>query len=468
MADIHQQQAIALGNTKKNIIITGDTNSGKTWVFRQKGQDVPPTPDGPVTSYDYQLVQDMHRPFKLHVILGIGLSEHTNPYVLFQLILKKKPPLFHICKMDEVLYVEEAFRCPGFMIALLFALIEHYARMHNRKPLQLILIGDPFKCRPILYDAEASMCPNAIFTSDSFIMAHLQPSHCELDIIHSNGACETTRMIMAAARRCNWSPTSLDRVRHYVYTGSIDDVVGRMVILVATNKQVDVINADYIKQFEKITTIIATYPDDAIEFAENSIEIAIGMCGICTRSYTKGSNQYYNGEMVTVLAIGKVSENEGGPLPISMDAKASKFIILRRASGDTFKMSPKKNEAGVWQYDLQPGIAITIYRSQGMTLHNVMVDLNYIRTHGVLYTAMSHVCAVGTPSDEGSHVLGDEQHLALINFNEEHLVDKTRHLDALAVEFDERGVRDTPAPHKLHSPTTNCMICMCTTYSLQQ
>jgi len=444
-----------------NIIISGAAGSGKSHLVRQ-------WPPGMSTASAFSPIHDSPRAMTIHALTGVKPSAITNALVLFQMCTKQDSPLWHVCKFDEVLYVEEAFTCPAFMIALLIALVDHYARVHGRAPLRIVLIGDPFQCPPVLHNPNNIRCASGLFVGDPFILAHLQAKHIHLTTSHRHGQCERTQTLMRACRHCVWSPTALDVLRNYVYTGPVVELLKRMVVLVATNDKVAKITEQHMTLFAKKTKIIAAPAPNATDCEDDSIQIAIGQTCVCTRNHSPPRGpSYYNGEVVTVLAINGVSDEEGGPLPITMRAKGCKFITLQRESGDIFDMVPSKTSSGGCQFDLLSGTILTIHRAQGMTLARVAIDLENVETPGSVYTAMSRIREVGDPSDLGTHTLGEKQNFAVLNLNEDHLVDQRRHLNPVATEFDERGVKDTPMPHKLHEPRENCIICMCAMHSLK-
>lgn len=103
-------------------------------------------------------------------------------------------------------------------------------------------------------------------------------------------------------------------------------------------------------------------------------------------------DEYYNGEQGFIKEI---TENDGDINELIIEKNSGDIVYLERASYDYNDFKLKDGEiideplATFYQFPLKLAYAITIHKSQGMSIRNLICDIDHIFENGQLYVALS-------------------------------------------------------------------------------
>ncbi|CZE47923.1 ATP-dependent DNA helicase [Campylobacter geochelonis] len=184
---------------------------------------------------------------------------------------------------------------------------------------------------------------------------------------------------------------------------------GENTVLFGRNKEADELNKFMLEKLANDTEISQGYyeiyssnlPDDRVEkWLKNlnvvdSFEFKIGAKVIFTTnkySLTHEKILFYNGESGTIKDIEK---KDGQIESIIVEKNNGEIIEVERNSYDLTEIAIESDSldytvlASYYQFPIRLAYAITIHKSQGMSIENLVCDLNNIFTDGQLYVALS-------------------------------------------------------------------------------
>ena len=176
----------------------------------------------------------------------------------------------------------------------------------------------------------------------------------------------------------------------------VSNPCGKAVTLCALNRQADSINAHMLEKLKdhRVYTgqVIGKVSEDDM-FAPKNLEIAPGARVLLTVNDSDG--RWINGSEADVVecrddeVIISIGGNNITCGPVTQVITETEIIEEMGADGKT-KMKPFQKEVGRYiQFPFKLGWAISIHKSQGMTLEEVNIDPSGCFAHGQLYVALS-------------------------------------------------------------------------------
>ncbi len=178
---------------------------------------------------------------------------------------------------------------------------------------------------------------------------------------------------------------------------SIEDI-SRFTFLVSTNEEVDKYNNIMLK---RMMTASGLDDSDFVEFkpviikqsakksAPQSIKLIVGCKVLITYNITP---ELCNGRTCTIVSIDKKNKTVNVKLCGSKDDNIFAITYIERTEDSICPDTKKWKQNKLYSYmPLRVGYAITIHKSQGATLENVVLDINRIFSIYQLYVAVSRV-----------------------------------------------------------------------------
>ena len=174
-------------------------------------------------------------------------------------------------------------------------------------------------------------------------------------------------------------------------------------VLFGRNYEADELNNKMLSklpaQLERAEALVEIYDENLNEnaldrwianlYAPEILNIKIGAKVIFT---VNKWGEYYNGERGQIMQILK----EGGEIKsVIVQKEGGEIVEVERARFDMseFVMAgehlQERARASLTQFPLKLAYAITIHKSQGMSIENLVCDLNHIFANGQLYVALS-------------------------------------------------------------------------------
>ncbi|MCK9344885.1 MAG: AAA family ATPase [Candidatus Pacebacteria bacterium] len=404
-----QDEAFEILKTGRNVFVTGPAGSGKTHLvnryiayLREHNIDIGITASTGIAATHMGGVT-------IHSWAGIGVAAHLSPYDLEAML--EKGYLHKRFEKVKVLIIDEVSMLHHFRLDLVNNVLK--TMKHSSKPfggVQVILVGDFFQLPPIARMGE----PEArfVYASDAwreagFTICYLSEQYRQQDdaaisILNEIRAGQVSPQARAhlKSRHNVRSPKFTTSTKLFTHNADVDSL---------NDDELDRIPDSEVTQYEMTTRgnekIAATLKKSCL--APEFLRLKPGARVMCVKNNFEAG--YVNGTLGVVVECGEMDD------PVIQTANG-KTITISRAS---WKIEEDgKVKAEILQYPLRLAWAITVHKSQGMSLDAVEVDLSKSFEPGMGYVALSRVRTL-----EGLTILG-------INENALQVHSEVRELDA--------------------------------------
>lgn len=387
-----QDEAFEILKTGRNVFVTGPAGSGKTHLvnryiayLREHDIDIGITASTGIAATHMGGVT-------IHSWAGIGVASHLSPYDLEAML--ERGYLHKRFEKVKVLIIDEVSMLHHFRLDLVDKVLRTMKR--GDKPfggVQVILCGDFFQLPPIARHGE----PKALFVYASeawkdagFTICYLSEQFRQEDDV-AISILNEIRSGVVSEKSMNHL-RSRYKVRSPKFTESTK--------LFTHNADVDGLNDTELERIEgdEITTYVMTSKGkEAIAvalkkscLAPEALRLKPGARVMCVKNNFEAG--YVNGTLGVVVSCGEMDD------PVIRTASGKKITIPRAS----WKIEEDgKVKAEILQYPLRLAWAITVHKSQGMSLDAVEVDLSKSFEPGMGYVALSRVRSL-----EGLTILG--------------------------------------------------------------
>lgn len=407
-----QEKALAILKSGRNVFLTGSAGTGKTYVLNKyieylQNRNVPVA----ITASTGIAATHMGG-MTIHAWSGIGIKNQVTLRHLQSLREKK----YMRNKMDDVkvLIVDEISMLHKNQFDMVNEVLKYFKQ--NDLPfggIQVVFSGDFFQLPPIGTEMETAKDKFA-FMSRSWVEAGLKVCYLTEQYRQANN---DLNRLLNEIRSGNIGQDSYELVNNKVQETMYSDV-NRFPHLYTHNADVDKINEQKLKELEveeelfKATTkgnkVLGETLSKSV-LAPPELRLKEGAEVMFVRNnYEAG---FFNG------TLGKVKEFTPDGFPL-VETKSGDWI---EAKSETWQIEDENGKvlASYTQLPLRLAWAITIHKSQGMTLDQACVDLRKTFEKGQGYVALSR--------------LKDFDGLTLLGVNE-----MAMSLDELAFKADKR------------------------------
>jgi len=405
-----QDQAFQIMKTGVNIYLTGSAGSGKTYLLNKYINYLGEHNIACAVTASTGIAATHMNGMTIHSWAGIGIKNFLDEKGLEE--LEEKKYLWKRFENARVLIIDEVSMLHASQLDMVEKVCRRFKR--NDKPfggLQIILSGDFFQLPPInkINDENES---GMIFNSKSWQI--LNPAVCYIEEQHRQEDNELTEILnmirsndigekhyeLLKSRIGIKLDKDIKATKLYTHNINVDDI---------NNIELSQINSD-----EKIFHMTSTGSPHIVEILKKSclahekLRLKIGAEVICIKNnFEQG---YVNGSRGKI--IGFVKEN-GDPI---IELYNGRKVCLGK---DTWAIEEEgKIKASISQIPLRLAWAITIHKSQGMSLDNAEIDLTRSFSYGMGYVALSRVRTLNG--------------ISLVGFNRESLM-----VDPMVLEFDQ-------------------------------
>ena len=382
-----QTLALAIMHDGQNVFLTGPAGSGKTYVLNQfikmakhQGKHVSVT----ATT---GLAASHLGGSTIHSWSGIGVRDEIGVHFVDGLSKSRR----EIIEKTDVLIIDEISMMHDFRLDM----IDNIARLVRKKMdvpfggIQVIMSGDFFQLPPV--NRADSMEGSFVVFSKAW--AELDPVICYLEEQHRQDSDDTLSQILDAMRardiRRSHAETLLGRVdiqppEDTVYTE-----------LHTVNVDVDSQNLTKLEQLEgdemiysQTTTGSANYVESLQRSVLAPADLRLKRGALVMAVKNSLDRKYANGSLGTVVDFDPATD----------------YPIVEFLNGKEVTMQPDtwelrdgdKKRASITQIPLRLAWAITIHKSQGMTLDAALIDLRKAFVAGMGYVALSRVRSIDT------------------------------------------------------------------------
>jgi len=381
-----QTLALAIMNEGHNVLLTGPAGSGKTYVLNQliklKKHDGKHVSVTATTG----LAASHLGGSTIHSWSGIGVRDEIGAHFVDGLSKSRR----EIIEKTDVLIIDEISMMHDFRLDMIDAI----ARMVRREPdkpfggIQVIMSGDFFQLPPV--NRAESMEGNFVVFSKAW--AELDPVICYLEEQHRQDD-DALSAILDAMRardiRRSHAEALLSRANEIPPEGSL------YTELHTVNVDVDTQNLAKLESLpgdEMIYSQTTTGSQNYVESLQRSVlapaELRLKQGALVMAVKNSMERKYVNGSLGTVVDFDP----------------ATQYPIVQFVHGREVTMQPDtwelregdKKRASITQIPLRLAYAITIHKSQGMTLDAALIDLRKAFVAGMGYVALSRVRSLDT------------------------------------------------------------------------
>lgn len=414
-----QKTALNILKSGHNVFITGAAGSGKTHLLNQyikylHEHDIPVA----VTASTGIAATHMNG-MTIHGFTGIGIKDKLTEYDLDS--ITQKPYLIKRFERTKVLIIDEI----SMLSSRTFDMVELVCRTFKRNNLpfgglQVILSGDFFQLPPVIkgeISQEDTLINSKSFKAMKPVVCYLSEQHRQEDEIFLS--------VLNAMRKGNLSEEHKNHVKKRI---DAKIAIGNPTKLYTHNVDVDAINN---AELAKLPGVLKTFEmtskgrDILVEILKKS---CLAQGTLCLKigaevMFIKNNFElgYVNGTRGVVVQF----LPDGTPVVKTMNGKKIVVPIESWAIEEDGKC-----KASVEQLPLRLAWAITIHKSQGMSLDHAEIDLSKTFTYGMGYVALSRVRTLAG--------------IRLVGFQDSALV-----VDPKILEFDKTLQKESQENEKL-------------------
>lgn len=390
-----QAETLSILKTGANIYLTGEPGSGKTHTINEfiawlRRSGIEPSVTA-ATGIAATHVSGM----TLHSWSGIGIANHLSPADVDRIAGKE-----HIARRIEkakVLIIEEISMLSAETFQMADAICREVRRMD--KPfggLTVILVGDFFQLPPV------SRGDNATFAYTGKTWRELNPIVCYLTEQYRQDDSAFTG-ILSAIRSGNVEEQHFEQLQtRSVRSGAEEEIAADAPKLFSHNADVDRINAEELAKLpgKKRTFLMTSKGKDVLVeglkrgcLSPELLELKEGAAVMFTKNSPQG--RFVNGTLGTIRGFAAdgmpIVRTKGG---ISITAEPMEWQVEEQG----------KVKASVSQLPLRLAYAMTVHKSQGMSMDAAVMDLSRAFEYGQGYVALSRVRRLS-----GVHLVGLNQ-----------------------------------------------------------
>lgn len=384
-----QQEALDILKMGHHVFLTGEAGTGKTHVLNQYIAWLREHAIVSAVTASTGIAATHLSGVTLHSWSGIGVRDSISPFELEQ--MEQKKVLWERLNGTKVLIIDEISMLSGEFFDMLHEVLRHMRR--TSAPfggLQVICCGDFFQLPPVA--KEQSSCKYA-FESASW--KELNPVVCYLQEQYRQGEDEFSGILSAIRGQ------SIERKHDdlLIKRGEVKIASKKSITRLFThNVDVDAMNEERLQKLSKPEKSFVMQTAGKKQYVDQLMRGCLAPEILLLR---KGAEVMFikndpGGEYVNGTR-GKVIEfKDQGPVVKTLDGRR---IV-------TSSVSWKREEDGkvlaeIRQLPLRLAWAITVHKSQGMTLDEAEMDLSKCFVPGQGYVALSRVCSL-----EGLYVRG--------------------------------------------------------------
>lgn len=429
-----QRDALNILKAGKNVYLTGAAGSGKTHTLNEyvsylknRGVSVGVTASTGIAATHIGGTT-------IHSWSGIGIRDYFNDSDIENLVQKEH--LYKRFERTQVLVVDEV----SMLSARLFDFVERICRAmkRNEEPfggMQIVLSGDFFQLPPISKDSGNG---GAEFINFSDAWKNMDVRVCYLDeqFRHSDSSLER---ILNEMRGSRVSQETRNLLESMLKKERADKSVITPTRLYSHNADVDAENQrelDKLPGNGKVYEMTSKGKASIVESLKKSIlapeKLTLKKNALVMFVKNSFDNGFVNG------TLGTVEDFDGVGMP-----------IVRTVSGKRIFVGPVewtveedgKIRAKVEQLPLRLAWAITVHKSQGMSLDAAEIDLSKAFVPGQGYVALSRLRRLDGLSLRGLNDMALKMHPQAIKIDE-HLLSESLKWERVLVRFDDAEMNE--------------------------
>lgn len=408
-----QETALKLLKAGENVFLTGSAGAGKTYTLNQYIQYLKARKVTVAITASTGIAATHMNGMTIHTWSGIGIKNHLTPDDLKR--MKERKYLKEHLENAQVLIIDEISMLHAKQLNLVNQVLKFFKENDAAfGGIQVVLAGDFFQLPPVGQQGERNR-DKFCFMSEAWVEAKFRI--CYLTEQHRQDD-ETLNQILNAIRSQSITSEHQQALRE----SKNQDIGETYTRLYTHNMDVDSLNEQHLQQLEKKAhTFQAVLEGNTklLETLKSSVRAPekLVLKKHAKVMFVKNNFEvgYINGSLGEV--IGFQDDDEFGLLPEIQLTNGT--VLLVEPETWSVENDEGKVIASLKQVPLRLAWAITIHKSQGMTLDAAEINLSHTFESGQGYVALSRLKSI-----KGLRLLGfDAQALAL---------------DTLAIKADRR------------------------------
>ncbi len=378
-----QETALSILKTGANAFLTGEPGSGKTHTIREYINYLRTCGIEPAITASTGIAATHIHGMTLHSWSGIGIKKNLSKYDIESIAGKQY--IYKRIKNTNVLIIDEV----SMLDAQTLESVDLVCREAKQNPMeafggmQIVFVGDFFQLPPVSKVGDSSVT----FSFNSKTWRDVNPIVCYLSEQHRQDDKDFLS-VLSAVRRNDVKSEHETHIKSRLGTNeSAEDNIPR---LFSHNTNVDKLNADRLTKIHgeaEVFVMESVGRDTLIDslkrgcLSPERLELKVGAVVMCTKNNPK--ERYVNGTLGKIIGFGK----EGGyPIIQTIDGRKIEIEPMDWALEENGKV-----KARIIQIPLRLAWAITIHKSQGMSMDAAVIDLSDVFEYGQGYVALSRV-----------------------------------------------------------------------------
>lgn len=378
--DMKQERALELLQEGRNVFLTGPAGSGKTTVLTQFIEWLQEQGKTVAVTASTGIAATYLNGTTIHSWAGIGIADGLSPYELEA--LTEKEYLYKRFNTTDVLIIDEVSMLHSYRLDLVDTVLRHITqRSEPFGGIQVVLSGDFFQLPPINRDTKQTN-----FAFEAKVWGAMDWAICYLDTVYRQGGDDPLLQILQELRNGSVSEESGELIQERMESEPPDHITP--IQLYTHNIDVDAMNKQYLDELSETLEVFPmsstgkkSYVKTLQKYclAPEKLELKVGAQVMFVKNnFQEG---YVNGTLGTVIDFDL-------GLPIVETTEGKRITVQQ----DSWGMEQNGSVvAQIHQFPLRLAWAITVHKSQGMTVDAVEVDLSKSFAAGMGYVALSRV-----------------------------------------------------------------------------
>jgi len=373
-----QEQALEILKTGVNVFLTGEPGSGKTHTVNQYADYLREHNIQPAITASTGIAATHLNGITIHSWAGIGIKEHLSKRDLEKIAktsyVRKRVEKAKVLIIDEISMLEAGtFTMVDLVCQQIFQTKQPFGG------LQVVVVGDFFQLPPIGHQAEFSF-KSIVWQKANFVVCYLTEQYRQDDV-------DFLKML-SAIRDNSFNDKHLENIKTRII--ELEKSPKDITRIFSHNADVDRLNSQELGQLPGRVEFFYMFSRGQKNFVDSlkkgclspeTLELKKDACVMFTKNNIKEG--FVNGTIGKVVGF----------------SKESNYPIIKITSGEQIEVSPMEwtveehgdIKARIAQVPLRLAWAITIHKSQGMSLDGAVIDLQKTFEFGQGYVALSRV-----------------------------------------------------------------------------